>query len=70
MDAAASALARARQDYAAAEAAVTALTAQQSEADEAADLPALESQRDALTARRTARAALEKALSARLLPIR
>ena len=51
MDAAASALARARQDYAAAEAAVTALTAQQTEADEAADLPALESQRDALTAR-------------------
>ena len=40
MDAAASALARARQDYAAAEAAVTALTAQQTEADEAADLPA------------------------------
>ena len=38
MDAAASALTRARQDYAAAEAAVTALTAQQTEADEAADL--------------------------------
>ena len=70
MDAAASALARARQDYAAAEAAVTALTAQQTEADEAADLPALESQRDALTARRTALAAQEKALTARLLPNR
>ena len=41
------ALAKARQDYAAAEAAVTALTAQQTEAGEAADLPALESQRDA-----------------------
>ena len=40
MDAAASALARARQDYAAAEAAVTALTAQQTEAGKAADLPA------------------------------
>ena len=70
MDAAASALARARQDYAAAEAAVTALTAQQTEAGEAADLPALESQRDALTARRTALAAQEKALTARLLPNR
>ena len=70
MDAAASALARARQDYAAAEAAVTALTAQQTEADEAADLPALESQRDALTARRTALTAQEKALTARLLPNR
>ena len=70
MDAAASALARARQDYAAAKAAVTALTAQQTEADEAADLPALESQRDALTARRTALAAQEKALTARLLPNR
>ena len=70
MDAAASALARARQDYAAAEAAVTALTAQQTEADEAADLPALESQRDALTARRTTLAAQEKALTARLLPNR
>ena len=70
MDAAASALAKARQDYAAAEAAVTALTAQQTEAGEAADLPALESQRDALTARRTALAAQEKALTARLLPNR
>ena len=70
MDAAASALARARQDYAAAEAAVTALTAQQTEADEAPDLPALESKRDALTARRTALAAQEKALTARLLPNR
>ena len=70
MDAAASALARARQDYAAAEAAVTALTAQQTEAGEAADLPALESQRDALTARRTALAAQEKSLTARLLPNR
>ena len=70
MDAAASALAKARQDYAAAEAAVTALTAQQMEAGEAADLPALESQRDALTARRTALAAQEKALTARLLPNR
>jgi len=70
MDAAASALARARQDYAAAEAAVTALTAQQTESGEAADLPALESQRDALTARRTALAAQEKALTARLLPNR
>ena len=70
MDAAASALARTRQDYAAAEAAVTALTAQQTEADEAADLPALESQREALTARRTALAAQEKALTARLLPNR
>ena len=70
MDAAASALSRARQDYAAAEAAVTALTAQQTEADEAVDLPALESQRDALTARRTALAAQEKALTARLLPNR
>ena len=70
MDAAASALARARQDYAAAKAAVTALTAQQTEAGEAADLPALESQRDALTARRTALAAQEKALTARLLPNR
>ena len=70
MDAAASALTRARQDYAAAEAAVTALTAQQTEADEAADLPALGSQRDALTARRTALAAQEKALTARLLPNR
>ena len=70
MDAAASALARARQDYAAAEAAVTALTAQQTEAGEAPDLPALESQRDALTARRTALAAQEKALTARLLPNR
>ncbi|MFR6093393.1 MAG: SbcC/MukB-like Walker B domain-containing protein [Faecalibacterium prausnitzii] len=69
MDAAASALARLRQDYAAAEAAVTALTAQQTEAGEAADLPALESQRDALTARRTALAA-RKALTARLLPNR
>ena len=37
---------------------------------EAADLPALESQRDALTARRTALAAQEKALTARLLPNR
>ena len=62
--------AKARQDYAAAEAAVTALTAQQTEAGEAADLPALESQRDALTARRTALAAQEKALTARLLPNR
>ena len=70
MDAAASALAKARQDYAAAEAAVTALTAQQTEAGEAPDLPALESQRDALTARRTALAAQEKALTARLLPNR
>lgn len=70
MDAAAAALAKARQDCAAAEAAVTALTAQQTEADEAADLPALESQRDALTARRTALAAQEKALTARLLPNR
>ena len=70
MDAAASALARARQDYAAAEAAVTALTAQQTEAGEAADLPVLESQRDTLTARRTALAAQEKALTARLLPNR
>ena len=70
MDAAASALAKARQDYAAAEAAVTALTAQQTEADEAPDLPALESRRDALTARRTALAAQEKALTARLLPNR
>ena len=70
MDAAASALAKARQDYAAAEAAVTALTAQQTEVGEAADLPALESQRDALTARRTALAAQEKALTARLLPNR
>ena len=70
MDAAASALAKARQDCAAAEAAVTALTAQQTEAGEAADLPALESQRDALTARRTALAAQEKALTARLLPNR
>ena len=70
MDAVASALARARQDYAAAEAAVTALTAQQTEADEATDLPALESKRDALTARRTALAAQEKALTARLLPNR
>ena len=70
MDAAASALAKARQDYAAAEAAVTALTAQQTEAGEAADLPALESQRDALTARRTTLAAQEKALTARLLPNR
>lgn len=70
MDAAASALARVRQDYAAAEAAVTALTAQQTEADKAADLPALESQRDALTARRTALTAQEKALTARLLPNR
>ena len=70
MDAAASALAKARQDYAAAEAAVTALTAQQTETGEAADLPALESQRDALTARRTALAAQEKALTARLLPNR
>ena len=70
MDAAASALAKARQDYAAAEAAVTTLTAQQTEAGEAADLPALESQRDALTARRTALAAQEKALTARLLPNR
>ena len=70
MDAAASALAKARQDYAAAEAAVTALTAQQTEAGEAADLPALESQRDALTARRAALAAQEKALTARLLPNR
>ena len=70
MDAAASALAKARQDCAAAEAAVTALTAQQTEADEAPDLPALESQRDALTARRTALAAQEKALTARLLPNR
>ena len=51
MDAATSALARARQDYAAAEAAVTALTAQQTEADEAADLPALGYQRNARTAR-------------------
>ena len=70
MDAAASALAKARQDCAAAEAAVTALTAQQTEAGEAADLPALESQREALTARRTALAAQEKALTARLLPNR
>lgn len=70
MDAAASALAKARQDYAAVEAAVTALTAQQTEAGEAADLPALESQRDALTARRAALAAQEKALTARLLPNR
>ena len=70
MDAAASALARARQDYAAAEAAITALTAQQTEAGKAADLPALESRRDALTARRTALAAQEKALTARLLPNR
>ena len=70
MDAAASALAKARQDYAAAEAAVTALTAQQTETGEAADLPALESQRDTLTARRTALAAQEKALTARLLPNR
>ena len=70
MDAAASALAKARQDCAAAEAAVTALTAQQTEAGEAADLPAIESQRDALTARRTALAAQEKALTARLLPNR
>ena len=54
----------------AAEAAVTALTAQQTEAGEAADLPALESQRDALTARRAALAAQEKALTARLLPNR
>ena len=70
MDAAAAALAKARQDCAAAEAAVTALTAQQTEAGEAADLPALESQRDALTARRAALAAQEKALTARLLPNR
>lgn len=67
MDAAASALAKARQDCAAAEAAVTALTAQQTEAGEAADparprIPAGRSDGPAHRSRGSG-----KALTARLL---
>ncbi len=73
MDAAAAALAKAEQDYAAAESAVQALTAQQPdvpEGTESTDIPALEAHRNELLARRTALTGQEKALTARLVPNR
>jgi len=70
MDAAASALAKAEQDFAAVEAAVAALIAQRVEANGTDDLTELETRRTELSAKRATLAGQEKALTARLVPNR